>query len=344
MTRMTLPTQSAGPRTRLGILVGVAIIATAGAVLTACAAPDPLTPTATGLYTRPMSGGAQIIAPLGTAPPEPPSPESCGALASLRPGPPPAPGQMPPGGSLAEIAARGRLIVGIDQNTNLLSFRDPDTGTLQGFDVDIAREIAHDIFGDPAKIEFRLLTSAGRFTALENNDVDVVVHSTSITCDRAQRVGFSTEYLRTYQRLLVPKGSDITGPADLAGKRVCSFIATTSLATVQRVAPQATIVAVPDWDDCLVTLQKAQADAASTSDSLLAGFTAQDPELQIVGPPLETEHAGIGVNKDRSDLVRFVNGTLDRIRADGTWMRIYDRWLATPLGPVSGPPPAIYRD
>ncbi|GAF49384.1 polar amino acid transport system substrate-binding protein [Rhodococcus wratislaviensis] len=342
MTRMTLSTPPTRSATRHRITIGVSAIA--ATVLTACAAPDPLSPITVGTYTRPMSGGAQIIEPLGTASAEPPPPESCGALASLRPGPQPTPGQMPLGGSLAEIAARGRLIVGIDQNTNLLSFRDPDTGTLQGFDVDIAREIAHDIFGDPAKIEFRLLTSAGRFTALENNDVDVVVHSTSITCERAQRIGFSTEYLRSYQRLLVPKGSDITGPADLAGKRVCSFIATTSLATVQRVAPQATIIAVPDWDDCLVTLQKAQADAASTSDTLLAGFTAQDPELQIVGPPLETEHAGIGVNKDRGDLVQFVNGTLDRIRADGTWMRIYNRWLATGLGPVAGPPPAIYRD
>ena len=42
--------------------------------------------------------------------------------------------------------------------------------------------------------------------------------------------------------------------------------------------------------------------------------------------------------------MRFVNGTLERMRADGTWTALYDRWLATPLGPVAGPPPATYRD
>ncbi|WP_009476894.1 glutamate ABC transporter substrate-binding protein [Rhodococcus sp. JVH1] len=340
MTQVRLSRPGARPCARH--LVGVLAVA----VLAGCAAPDPLTPTIAATYTaRPMTGGAQIVPPTNSPPPEPPLPESCGALASLRPGPQPPPGQMPPGGSLAAIAARGRLIVGVDQNTNLFSFRDPTSGTLQGFDVDLAKEIARDIFGDPTRVEFRLLTSSGRFSALENNDVDVVVHGFSITCERAQRVAFSTEYVRAFQRILVPLGSDITGPADLAGKRVCTFIDTTSLGTVQRVAPDATIVAVPDWDDCLVTMQKRQADATSTSDSILAGLVSQDPHFQIVGPRLEAEeHWAIGVNKSRDDLVRFVNGTLERIRADGTWMRLYDRWLAAPLGPIAGPPPATYRD
>ena len=340
MTQVRKSRQGARPWIRY--LVGIVAVV----VLAGCAAPDPLTPTVSGTYTtRPMTNGAQIIPPTNNPPPEGPSPESCGALASLRPGPQPPPGQMPPGGALAEIASRGRLIVGVDQNTNPFSFRDPTTGTLQGFDIDVAKEITKDIFGDPAKVEFRLLTSAGRFSALEQNDVDVVVHATAITCERARRVGFSTEYFRAFQRILVSRGSDITGPADLAGKRVCTFVDTTSLPTVQRVAPEATIVAVPDWDDCLVTMQKRQADATSTSDALLAGLVSQDPHFQIVGPPMEgEEHWGLAVNKYKDDLIRFVNGTLDRMRSDGTWMRFYDRWIAGSLGPIAGPPPATYRD
>ena len=253
------------------------------------------------------------------------------------------PATAPPGSVLARIAARGRLIVGADQNTNLLSFRDPATATLEGFDVDLAREVARDFFGDPSKVEFRLLTSTGRFEALEDDDVDLVVHATTITCERADRVAFSTVYFVGHQRLLVPKGSGISNPADLADKRVCSFLDTTSLPTMQRVAPPTTtIIAVEDWDDCLVTLQQGLADAASTDDSLLAGLQVQDPNLEIVGPNLSTEPYGIGVNKDSDDLVRFVNGTLERIRADGTWMNMYNRWFQT-LGPVTGPPAPTYR-
>jgi polar amino acid transport system substrate-binding protein len=140
----------------------------------------------------------------------------------------------------------------------------------------------------------------------------------------------------------VPKDSPIQGPADLAGKRVCSVVDTTSLATVGRVAPAAILVVVPNWDDCLVVLQQGQADAASTDNSILAGMAVQDPNLHIVGPSLEAEPYGIGVNKAREDLVRAVNASLERLRRDGTWMSLYRKWL-TALGPASPPEPK-YRD
>ena len=169
------------------------------------------------------------------------------------------------------IRRRGRLIVGVDQSTNLFSFRDPVSGELQGFDVDIAREVARDLVGDPDKVEFRLLTSPERISALQDETVDIVAKAMTITCARAEQIAFSTVYFEASQRLLVPKDSPVQGPADLAGKRVCSQVDTTSLATVSRVAPAATLLAVQNWDDCLVALQQGQADAASTDDSILAG-------------------------------------------------------------------------
>ncbi|KAF0962609.1 glutamate ABC transporter substrate-binding protein [Rhodococcus sp. T7] len=336
MTRVRRPRRRTCPRALL-LSAAVATLLAAG-----CAAPQPLTPIASGDYSdQPLTNGLQVHPPTGDVPAEPPAPDSCGALASLRPVT--APDLRAPGSALAEITARGRLVVGIDQNTNLFSFRDPTTGALMGFDVDVAGEMARDLFGDPSRVEFRLLTSGDRFDALEKKAVDLVVKSTTITCERSERVAFSTVYFQAYQRLLVPKVSGITGAEDLAGKRVCTVADTTSLDTVRRVQPAATIVTVPDWDDCLVALQQRRADAASTDDSILAGLAEQDPNLEIVGPPLQSEPYGIGVNKGNEDLVRFVNGTLDRMRGDGTWMRLYDSWL-TVLGPVTGPPTATYRD
>jgi len=135
----------------------------------------------------------------------------------------------------------------------------------------------------------------------------------------------------------------VRGPADLAGKRVCSGLATTSIATVARVAPAASLLGVQNFDDCLVALQQGQADAASTDDALLVGMVFQDPNLEIVGPTLETEPYGIGVNKSQEDLVRAVNASLERIRRDGTWVSLYQRWL-TMLGPAPSPPEPKYRD
>ncbi|WP_018599747.1 glutamate ABC transporter substrate-binding protein [Mycobacterium sp. 155] len=303
----------------------------AAIVLAACSTVQPLVQVPASLTTLPLPSGAVVAPSVSGA-----SVESCDATASLRPSTAPAP-------TVDAIRRRGRVIVGIDQNTVPLSFRDPVTGELRGFLVDLSREVARDLVGDPDKVDFRLLTEPERMPAVQNKTVDILTKATTITCPRAEQIAFSTVYFEGHQRLLVPRGSPIQGPADLAGKRVCSGLATTSIATVARVAPAATIVGVQNFDDCLVALQQGQVDAASTDDSLLVGMAGQDPNLEIVGPSLENEPYGIGVNKSEEDLVRAVNASLERIRQDGTWVQLYRKWFSI-LGPAPSPPQPKYRD
>ncbi|MFJ6673587.1 glutamate ABC transporter substrate-binding protein [Actinosynnema sp. NPDC091369] len=277
---------------------------------------------------------------------EPPSmadvpPESCDPTASLRPtGPLPPPGQMPAGSTMARVQARGRLIVGVDQNTYLMGFRNPLTGELEGFDVDLAREVARAVLGDPDAIQFTVLTSEQRIPALERREVDIVVRTMTATCERWQKVNFSTVYLQAGQRVLVPSGSDVTGIESLGGKRVCATKGSSSLANVATAASRPVPVSVPNWTDCLVMLQQGQVDAISTDDTILAGFAAQDPYTKVVGPQFTAEPYGMAFPKADEDFVRLVNALLERLRADGTWARIHQRWLGEP----PAPPAAVYRD
>ncbi|KAA0022369.1 glutamate ABC transporter substrate-binding protein [Antrihabitans cavernicola] len=270
-----------------------------------------------------------------------PAPDCGDPTMSLRPFP--ASDQPARGPSIDAIRARGRLIVGLDTGSNLFSFRDPLTGAVQGFDVEIAKEIARDLLGDPEKVDYRILGSADRESALQAHTVDIVAKTMTINCQRRQKVTFSTVYYQANQRILVLDNSGITDIADLAGKRVCIVDGTTSLQHIEQFQPAASITTVPSWADCLVVLQQGQVDAVSTDDSILAGLAAQDPYTRVVGGSISPEPYGIGISKGSDDLVRFVNGTLDRIRNDGTWNRIYDHWL-TVLGPSPGPPQPRYQD
>ena len=148
-------------------------------------------------------------------------------------------------------------------------------------------------------------------------------------------------YLNANQRILASRDSSISQPSDLSGKRVCVAKGTTSLDRIQQITPPPIIVGVVTWADCLVALQQRQVDAVSTDDSILAGLVAQDPYLHIVGPSLNEEPYGIGINLQNTGLVRFVNGTLERVRRDGTWNTLYRKWL-TVLGPAPAPPVARY--
>ncbi|HEV7419803.1 MAG TPA: glutamate ABC transporter substrate-binding protein [Mycobacterium sp.] len=263
--------------------------------------------------------------------------------ASMRPGPQPRPAAMPPGSTMAAIAERGRLIVGVDQSTNLFGSRNSSTGQLEGFDIDVAREIARAIFGDPDRIDLQVVNAKQRESALKSGQVDIVVRTYSITCGRKNDVAFSTVYFYANQKILALKGSGIDSAAKLAGKRVCAVSGTTSLAKLLDLHPTPTVLSASTWTDCLVMLQQGQVDAISTDDAVLAGLKAQDPNLEIGESSIAVEPYGIGIKKENDDLVRFVNGVLEQMRDDGTWQRIYDAHLKT-LGPSPGPPAPRYQD
>ncbi|GEM35290.1 putative glutamine-binding protein GlnH [Nocardia neocaledoniensis NBRC 108232] len=312
-----------------------ALVLAVAALAGGCSDSTP-TPAEHTVYSEPPLPAKAI--PIGTDTPVPPRSEvDCGdPTASLRP-------STSRGPTIDAIRARGRLIVGLDAGSNLFSFRDPLTGRIVGFDADIAREIARDLLGNPDLIEYRSLASEERERALQEHTVDLIAKTMTITCERKEKVAFSTVYLRADQRVLAVKNSGINGLADLAGKRVCVARGTTSLDHIRRDQPAATILTVPTWADCLVVLQQRQVDAVSTDDAILAGLAAQDPYTEVVGASISAEPYGIGIPKGDDDLVRFVNATLDRIRNDGTWTRIHRRWLAS-LGEPPSPPAPTYRD
>jgi polar amino acid transport system substrate-binding protein len=267
----------------------------------------------------------------------------CDREASLRPSAQPRPGAMPPGSTMAAIAERGRLIVGVDQNTNLFGSRNPATGHLEGFDIDLAREIARRIFGDPNQIVLRVVDASQREPMLQSGQVDMVVRTYSITCDRKRNVAFSTPYYSANQRILALKGSGIDSAAALSGKRVCAVQGTTSMSALFALDPRPTLFGVNTWTDCLVMLQQGQVDAISTDDVVLRGLAEQDPTVEVVGDSIAVEPYGVGIKKENTDLVRFVNGALEEMRADGTWERLYQTHLQI-LGPSPGPPAARYQD
>ena len=89
--------------------------------------------------------------------------------------------------------------------------------------------------------------------------------------------------------------------------------------------------------------QQGEVDAITGDDTVLAGLASQDPYAEVVDAPAFTaEPYGLGVNQENVDLVRFVNGVLEEVRADGRWTESYDTWLADSLGEAPDPPEPVY--
>ncbi len=260
----------------------------------------------------------------------------------------PSPRDMPAGSTMEKIQKRGRLIAGVSADTLLLGARNPISGRIEGFDIDLLHAVSQAIFGNPDRIELRVVTAAQRLPVLQDRSVDIVARNMTINCVRWKDIAFSGEYYRSGQKVLVrlgektENGGRITGMQDLEGKRVCAPNGSTSMEKL-RTFKGVEAVGADAHTGCLVLFQEGRVDAITGDDTVLAGLAAQDPYAQVVQSPAFTaEPYGLGVNKDDVDFVRFVNRVVENMKDDGRWASSYKRWLADALGPAPAPPTAVY--
>jgi polar amino acid transport system substrate-binding protein len=257
-------------------------------------------------------------------------------------------GPMPAGSTMETIKKRGRLIAGVSADTLLLGARNPVSGRIEGFDIEMLRGVSQAIFGDPNKVELKVITAAQRLPALKDGSVDIVARNMTITCARWKEIAFSSEYYRSGQKVLVrlgettDSGAPITGMEDLAGKKVCAPNGSTSMDKL-RTFTDIEAVGADTHTGCLVLFQQGAVDAITGDDTVLAGLAAQDPYADVVQAPAFTaEPYGLGVNAKNVDFVRFVNGVLADMRSDGRWTKAYNTWLADALGKAPAPPQPVY--
>jgi putative glutamine transport system substrate-binding protein len=240
------------------------------------------------------------------------------------------------GSYMATIQASGKLRVGTRDDNVPFGLKNPTTGKYEGFDVDLARELAKALFGVANAddvIEYVSVVSATRIPTLQDNKADFVIATFTINDDRKTQIDFSDVYFRTGQKILVKKdNTTIKDVKDLNGKTVCSAKGSTSEKNITAAAPQATLNLQDTYAPCLILLQQGRVDAISTDETILFGLVKQDPNTKIVGAYFSTEPYGIGIKKDRAGFADWMNGELKKMVADGRWGKIYKQWIT----PVSG--------
>ena len=304
--------------------------------------PDPLhTPSTSGRAVRQRDPDA-LARPVGT------DVATANCLLVTRHALMPEPGRMAAGSTMDTIRKRGRLIAGVSADTLLLGARNPVSGRIEGFDIDVLRGVSQAIFGDPNEVELKVITAAQRLPALKDGTVDIVARNMTITCARWKEIAFSSEYYRSGQKVLVrlgertESGGPISGIEDLAGKKVCAPNGSTSMDKL-RTFTDVEAVGADTHTGCLVLFQQGAVDGITGDDTVLAGLAAQDPYADVVQAPAFTaEPYGLGVNSKNVDFVQFVNGVLEKMKDDGRWTKSYNTWLADSLGKAPAPPRPVY--
>jgi len=245
--------------------------------------------------------------------------------------------QFPANTTMGKIQEAGELRIGVKYDVPPFGLNNPQTGEVEGFDIDLGNYIA-DKLG--VEVKTREATSDNRIPLLVDGTIDLILSTMTITEERDQEIDFSEPYYVANGDVLVPEGTEIASLDDLNGKRVCTALGSTYADTVEKEAPQADLRLVDLYSECFDQIQTGSVDAVSTDNVILTGMVIQDDTLQLLGLDFTTEPYGVGIQEGDTEMKQFVDETLTEYIDSGAWQEAYDEWVGQHLAEdqQQGPP------
>ncbi|MBO0897894.1 MULTISPECIES: glutamate ABC transporter substrate-binding protein [Arthrobacter] len=215
-----------------------------------------------------------------------------------------------------------KIRIGIKFDQPGVGFKDGNEYT--GFDVDVAKYVANELGYPEDRIEFISTPSPQRENMLENDQVDMILASYSITDTRKEKIAFAGPYFVAGQDLLVPTDSEIGGPDELDGKNLCSVSSSTSAQKIKdNYAAGVNLLEQPSYAECVTAMQGGSIDAVTTDDIILAGLASTDAnkgKFKVIGNTFSEERYGVGLPKE-DGLVKCedINTAITKMVEEGAW-------------------------
>ena len=198
-----------------------------------------------------------------------------------------------------------------------------DTGAFEGIDVDTAQAIAEKL-GLELQIDDMEFDAA--LLSVQQGKADIVMAGVTVTDERKAVMDFSGSYATGIQSIIVPEGSDIATPDDLAGKKIGTQRGTTGYIYCSDDFGDENVVAYDDGLTAVQALNNGQVDAVVIDNAPAQEFIAANPGLKILDTSYAEEDYAIGMAKN-SPLEDAVNSVLEELKADGTLQAIVDKYI-----------------
>ena len=198
-----------------------------------------------------------------------------------------------------------------------------DSGDIEGIDVDTAKAIAE-------KLGLELQVDDMEFDAallsVQQGKADIAMAGITVTDERKAVMAFSDSYATGIQSIIVPEGSDIASPDDLAGKKIGTQRGTTGYIYCTDDFGEDSVVAYDNGLTAVQALNNGQVDAVVIDNAPAKEYVAANPGLKVLETSYAEEDYAIGMAKG-SSLEAAVNAALEELKADGTLQAIVDKYI-----------------
>ena len=199
-----------------------------------------------------------------------------------------------------------------------------DSGEFEGIDIETAQAIA-DKLGLELQIDDMDFDAA--LLSVQQGKADIVMAGVTVTDERKAVMDFSDSYATGIQSIIVPEGSDIASPDDLAGKMIGTQRGTTGYIYCSDDFGDDAVVAYDDGLTAVQALNNGQVDAVVIDNAPAKEFVAANPGLVLLDTSYAEEDYAIGMAKGNTALEDAVNAALEELKADGTLQSIVDKYI-----------------
>ena len=199
-----------------------------------------------------------------------------------------------------------------------------DAGEFEGIDIDTAKAIAEKL-GLELQIDDMDFDAA--LLSVQQGKADIVMAGVTVTDERKAVMDFSDSYATGIQSIVVPEGSDIASPDDLAGKKIGTQRGTTGYLYCSDDFGEDAVVAYDNGLTAVQALNNGQVDAVVIDNEPAKAYVESNPGLKILDTSYAEEDYAIGMNKSNTALLEAVNAALEELKADGTLQSIVDKYI-----------------
>lgn len=228
-----------------------------------------------------------------------------------------------------KIIERDILIVGVKNDAKPFGFFNEKTNEYEGFDIDIAKNIALDILGSKRKIKFVDVDSSDRIEKLMSEEIDIIVATMSATPQRNYLIDFSKPYYVAGQTALVKKDSNIHTFSDLKKKTTIVVLGSTTENNIRRIIPTIRIIGYKTYKNAFEAFKAEKGDAISADDALLVGFMQENKsKYRMLKNRISKELYSVGIRKNENDnkLKNHIDMSIIRMTKDGTLKTLKNKW------------------
>jgi len=227
-----------------------------------------------------------------------------------------------------EIREREVLRVGVKVDVPDFGYIDPETGELQGLEIDLARLIAEDILGDKEAVRMIGVTAQTRGPMLDNGELDIVIATFTITEERKKVFHFSPPYFYDEIGFLVKQDSVLTGLGNMDGKIIGVVQSGTAhkalLAEAETRGTQLEYREYSSYPEVKAALVSGKIDAFAADKSILVGYA--DTSTMVLQEGFNPQEYGIAARLDDAEMAKYLDTFMEAIKKDGRLESILLRW------------------